>query len=145
MVYQIAPFDITIPAGTAKTAPVHVATPLGQFVVVGIELTVPSGLNGAVGFRFTSNGAPVIPADPTRWIIVSGQPLAWPISGQLSSGAWEITGYNTGKYDHTMQVRYLLDLPAGYSNAAPSSPLSVADIMAQGGTIIAGSLPAAGP
>lgn len=145
MAYQIAPFTVTIPAGTTKANPARVATPLGNLVVVGIELTVPSGLNGVVGFRFTSGGNPVIPSDPTRWIIASGEALSWPIAGQLSSGAWEITGYNLGINDHSLYVRYLLDLP-GAQGGAPAAPLlDPALIMDAAGVTIAGSIPDPAP
>lgn len=143
MAYQIAAFEVTIPTGTSKAAPAHVATPLGNYVVVGIEIGVPPGFNGAVGFRFTSGGLPVIPSDPTQWIVTSNENISWPIAGQLSSGAWEITGYNTGINSHTLHVRYLLDLPNSVSGAPPAALLDPALIMGQDGTVIAGSLPGA--
>lgn len=144
MAYQVAPFTITIPAGTPKAAPVTVKTPLGNLVVVGIEITVPPGFNGAVGFRFTSGGGPVIPSDPAAWIIASGQDLNWPISGQLSSGAWEVTGYNLGVNDHSLYVRYLLDLPAALNGSSPTALLDPALISGAGVPMIAGSIPGAG-
>lgn len=141
MAYQVAPFTITIPAGTPKAAPITVKTPLTNMVVVSIEITVPSGLNGLVGFRFTSGGGPVIPSDPTAWIIASGRDLDWPIAGQLSSGAWEVTGYNLGVNDHNLYVRYLLDLPAALNGSSPTALLDPALISGASATVIAGSIP----
>lgn len=141
MAYQVATFDVTIPAGTTKAAPARTATPLGNYVVVGIEITVPPGFNGAVGFRFTSGGNPVIPSSASQWIVTSNETLNWPIAGQLSSGAWEITGYNNGINDHTLHVRYLLDLPNAATGTPPAALLDPALIMGQDGVIIAGSVP----
>lgn len=145
MAYQVAPFAIPIPAGTAKATPVRVATNVGNLVVVGIEMTVPRGFNGAVGWRFTSGGNPVIPSDPTAWIVASDQALNWPISEQLSSGAWEVTAYNTGAYAHTLLVRYLLDLPANVYGATPVAVLTPAAIMGATGVTVAGSVPQPSP
>lgn len=139
MTYQIKAFSFTIPARTAKASPAVMPTPLGQYVVSGLEIVVPPGPNGMVGIRFTSGGTQMIPANDGAWIIASGEVIPWSLTGQITSGAWEVRGYNLGLNDHTIQLRYLLDLvPAA---AAPASPplLSVADIVGPLDGITAGS------
>lgn len=131
MAYQVRTFSFTIPARTQQAAPATLNTPLGEFIVSAIEWTVPPGPNGNVGFRFSSGGTPMIPANDGGWIVASGENASWPLTGQITSGAWQIQGYNTGLNDHTVHVRYLLDLVAAAAPPLDMPLLPAAAIMGE--------------
>lgn len=128
MAYKIASFSFTIPAGTPPTAPAILSTPVGNFELTGVEFIVPPGANGNVGFRLATGGQQVIPDNAGAWVIASGEKIPWSLSGQLTTGAWQVVGYNTGQNDHTIQIRYLLDLIT-VPTALPASNLLPASVI----------------
>lgn len=131
MAYKIRSFSLTIPAGTPKNAPVTFNTPCGNFVLSGVEFVVPDGANGNVGFRLATSGAQVIPDNAGAWLIASGEKIPWSLTGQLTTGAWQIIAYNTGLNDHTIQARYLLDLIPAAAQPIDLPLLPVAAIMGE--------------
>lgn len=141
MPYKIPSFSLTIPAGTPKAAPVTFNTPVGNFILSGVEFVVPDGANGNVGFRLATGGQQVIPDNAGAWLIASGEKIEWPLSGQLTTGAWQVIAYNTGLNDHTIQVRYLLDLIVNPAPLPPANLLSAAAIAGGPAGVIAGTAP----
>ena len=61
----------------------------------------------------------------TWWI---GDDEVWdePLESQISSGEWETIGYNTGKYDHTIFVRFRLLPITAVSSTTALTPLLIA-------------------
>ena len=99
-------FDVTIPAGTPVAAPVTVDTSFPPRRVWAIHWRVPPGAAGLMGFRITSGGAQVFPVKPGTWLIRSGDAETLPVAGAHDSGKWDVTGYNTGVFPHTIHVVY---------------------------------------
>jgi hypothetical protein len=59
----------TIPAGTPASAPVTVAVPFDNWEIEQIDLEVPAGPSGTMGFYLANNGMPWIPRTPGEWLI----------------------------------------------------------------------------
>ncbi len=124
MSVELRAFDCLIPAGTAKTAPVAVSLAMPPRIVDRIEVRVPPGSNGAVGFALGSGAQPVLPYNPGAFVVVDDDHFDWPVTGQISSGAWQLIGYNTGQYDHTVYVRFWLSLVnVGAAVPLPATPI----------------------
>lgn len=105
---EVRSFAATIPAGTPKNAPVTVDVSFPPRVVLAVSWQVPPGPSGLMGWRLTmSGGNPVIPAGD-GWIIADNRSGSWPVAGQPDSGAWEVTGYNTDIFDHTVYLDFML-------------------------------------
>lgn len=115
-------FDVTIPAGTAKAAPATTALQLPVRSVNHIEVLVPAGVNGVVGFRLASSGQQIVPVNSGSWVIASGEVLAWTFAQLIESGAWQLVGYNTGRYAHTLHVRFYCGVPYAPTTAAAQVP-----------------------
>jgi hypothetical protein len=105
--HEVWDFAVTIPAGTPITAPVTVATAFPPRTVTEIHWRVPRGSLGVMGWRITSAKAQIIPRQAGGWMIHDGQSGVWPLENMPDSGAWEVTGYNTGTQPHTVYVTYL--------------------------------------
>lgn len=126
---EVRSFQVTIPAGTPISAPFtqDIFFPVRE--VTSVHWKVPPGPSGLMGWRLTmSEGQAVIPTGG-GWIIADNTDQTWPLTGQPDSGAWEVTGYNTDIYPHTIYLDFLLDLvsdttapPVLVANAAVSSP-----------------------
>lgn len=129
MAQEIRAAQATIPAGTPLAAPVTVSVAFPDRIVRSVRWRVPPGPGGLMGWQLTSDGVPVIPAVPGTWIVADDESDDWPLDGYPTAGNWQVTGYNTGVYPHTVYLTFLLDLitpavtPAALAAAAPSPAL----------------------
>ncbi len=108
MADEIRAFACLIPAGTPIAAPVVIPMVFPPRTVDSIEIRIPPGPNGTVGFAIAAAGQPIIPLNAGQWIIANNDTISWPLSGFLNSGAWQLRAYNAGIYPHTLYVRFLL-------------------------------------
>lgn len=125
MAQEIREFAVTVPAGTAKTAPLTTPVVFPQRDVVAVSWRVPPGPSGLMGWALTSAGAPVIPIQLGTYMVTDNQADTWDLEGYLDSGNWQVTAYNTGIYPHTVYLTFLLDLP-GTADSTPLPPAGVA-------------------
>jgi hypothetical protein len=130
MAREVQFFSVTIPAGTPINAPQVTQMRMPTRLVTEIELRVPPGPRGTVGFRVGSSGTQVLPAQLGTWIVTDDEVIRWPLEGQHDSGSWEFTGYNTGQFPHTVTVRFLVDpvttRPVGALAPIPADAISSA-------------------
>lgn len=122
MAQEIREFAVTVPAGTAKAAPLVTNISFPQRDVVAVSWRVPPGPSGLLGWQLTSSGTPVIPIQQGTYMVTDNQADTWDLEGYLDSGNWQVTAYNTGIYPHTVYLTFLLNLPG--SAAAPVQPPS---------------------
>lgn len=130
MAQEIRAAQALIPAGTPVAAPVTVDVSFPERYVRSVRWRVPHGPSGLMGWRLSSDGVPVIPVKAGTWIIADGESDDWPLDGYPDAGNWQVTGYNTGVFDHTVYLTFLLDLitpavaPAAVVAAAPAPALA---------------------
>ena len=126
MAQEVQRFSVTIPHGTPIATPVTVKTEFGFRVVREIEIIIPPGPRGNMGFQIAQAGRQVFPYTPGGFIVTDNEQIRWPIEDANTSGAWAVIGYNVGTFDHTIEVRYLVDLPPDpTSTLAPLAPSSI--------------------
>lgn len=111
MTSEIRQFSLTIPPGTPSSAPAIAQTTFPARIVEAIEITVPAGSNGTVGFQIRNSNVVVIPYDSNTWIVTSGENIHWDLQDQITSGSWQLAAYNNGVNPHTLYIRYLLSVP----------------------------------
>lgn len=111
MASEIRQYSLTIPAGTPSVVPAVKQTTFPARIVEAIEITVPAGSNGTVGFQIRNSNIVVIPYNSDTWIVSSGENIHWDLQDQITSGSWQLAGYNEGVYPHTIYIRYLLSPP----------------------------------
>lgn len=127
MASEIRSFEVTIPAGTAVATPLTVAIPFPPRIVEQIDILVPPGPRGVMGFAVGSSGVSVLPINQGAWIIADDTFIRWPLVNQIDSGGWEVTGYNIGQYDHTIYLHFHLS-PTTTQRATVAQPISAADL-----------------
>lgn len=108
MAERIELFDVTIPAGTAIASPQITALSFNQGVVEQIEIIVPPGPSGLVGFRIRHSAQTIIPMSGNGWIIADNEQIKWPLQGYPVGNKWSIQAYNTDVYEHTLYLRFLV-------------------------------------
>jgi hypothetical protein len=106
---RIAVFDVTCPAGTTKTAAQVTSIPWTDGVVTRIEVSIPPGPSGLVGFQILYGPQQIIPDNAGAFIVADDVHLGWGVEGFPTGSAWRVKIYNTGKYDHTLEFRFLIN------------------------------------
>lgn len=127
MAREFQHFAVTIPAGTPKATPQVTNLTMPPRVVREIEIVVPPGPRGNVGFQLGFSGLQLIPYTTGQFFIADDEVIHWPVDGMPDSGAWQMIAYNTGGFPHTIEVRFLVDLV----DALPAdavAPISNADL-----------------
>ena len=125
MAVEVRSFAVTIPAGTAIATPYLADLTLPARVVQKIEIRIPPGPAGTVGFALGAAGQRVIPWGAAEWIIDDNRLIEWVLEQQITSGAWQLQGYNLGANDHTLYVTFLLDTVGASGAAAYPGPLVI--------------------
>jgi hypothetical protein len=124
MATSVFSFAATVPAGTAKASPTVINLAVGTNQIDLIHWRVPPGPRGNLGWFLSMGGVQVVPENVGNYIIADDESDDWAIGGLPDSGAWQLTGYNTGSFDHTVYLAFHV------------TPVSVAT--ATGGDIMSG-------
>lgn len=130
MAVEVRAFQCLIPNSTPQSAPVTIDLAMPPRIVRTIQIIVPRGPSGLMGFAIGAAGQNVIPYNNGAWIVSDDEKLSWDVDEQINSGAWQLQGYNTGQYDHTVYVRFLLDLVQQQQTAPILTLVSNSDLSA---------------
>ena len=109
MAHTVWSYAATIPAGTAKASPATIELDLADQVVLSIDLEVPPGPLGAMGFAIYHSGTPILPRQLAEWFVWDDHYATWTLNDVPSGGGWSVVGYNTGQYDHTLYATFHTD------------------------------------
>lgn len=126
MASEIFAFAVTVPAGTLQAAPQRSELAMPPREVQVVEVRVPPGPRGQLGFALAMAHVAILPSNPGQFFIMDDDRVSWPLQDQNTSGAWQLLAYNTGLVDHTIYLRFLTQLPAaaGPLTPAPLIPLA---------------------
>ena len=119
-------FVVTVPAGTLSTAPQRTKLDMPSRIVRSVRMRMPPGPSGTVGFQLTSGGLQVFPVNAGAWLIGDDEVIEWVPSSTITSGAWQVTAYNTGTYQHSLYFTFYLD-PTQPVVALSPGPLASVD------------------
>lgn len=127
MAVEIQRFAVTIPAGTLKSAPLAFNLSMPPRRITEIEIVIPPGPRGEVGFQLGFGGSQLIPYTAGQFFVTDDEKVSWKLEGMPDSGAWQMIAYNTGTYPHTIEVRFLCEL-AGVGATVDPAPISARDL-----------------
>jgi len=125
MAQELWSFQATITAGSTVFAPTRVATKMPPRQVDRLEIVVPPGPSGVMGFAVTMSGVNVIPVQPGTFMITDNERIAWDLSNLPNSGDWQVTGFNGGVFDHTIYLRWLVEVVPTRSASSPLTNISL--------------------
>ncbi len=122
MAREIRHYTVTIPAGTSAASPVTTALVMPARVVRAIHWRVPPGPRGVMGFRIGASGVQVIPWNTGEWIVADDESDELELQDQITSGGWQVFGYNLGSFDHSVYLTFRLDPPqrVGLASSTPA-------------------------
>lgn len=108
MAQRVIPLTCQIPANTPINTPVTFPLQFPSSDVDRVEVRVPPGPSGLVGFYISHGGGNFIPQGRGNWIIADDESLMWPTDGAPNNGNWSVVAYNTDVVQHTIYVRFLI-------------------------------------
>lgn len=109
MAREVYRFPVTVPAGTLQANPQVTELAMPPRIVRRVEVTVPPGPHGLVGLQLTSGGQQMIPINRGQFLTPDGRTLEFDLDDYITSGAWELTAYNTGGQPHTVEIVFHVD------------------------------------
>jgi hypothetical protein len=125
-------FAATITAGTAAASPMTVTLSVLPGVINAIHWRVPPGPRGLLGWQLAMGGVNVIPEQSGVYIIADNDEDTITVSGLPDSGAWQVIGYNTGTYNHTIYLSFHVTPQAAVGQdpgvSSTGFPLSDSDV-----------------
>jgi len=133
MAQEVRRFAVTIPAGTAKATPQATDLSFPARIVRELEIRIPPGPRGEVGFQLGAAGQPVLPFNAGAFITGDDEVINWTLDGFWDSGSWTMFAYNTGVFTHTLEVRFLVDIPQEVAAAQTTIPSLVGATSSAGG------------
>lgn len=126
MARQIYGFSVTTPAGTSQATPQSVDLVLPPLNVDFVRIRIPPGPSGHLGFYLGMGGGQVIPYQLGEWVTPDGEVITETLDDFVDSGDWQFVSYNTGTYDHTVQLSFGLSVAVAPPLLVPAAPLSFA-------------------
>lgn len=115
----IRQFTRSIPANTAQATPVTLGISFPVEQVLSVDLEVPPGPAGLMGFYLAVSGQQLIPFETGEWLVWDDVRASWPLNDYPVTGAWSLVGYNTDIYPHQVVVRFHDQPVAAATSAAP--------------------------
>lgn len=110
MAAEVHQFTAKIPANTPQSALAVVALPLNLYDIESIDLEVPPGPSGLMGFYLALSGQQWLPWEAGEFLVWDDRFDSWPLTDQPTSYGWEIHGYNLDGYDHFVVVRFHVNI-----------------------------------
>ena len=111
MASEVQAFQVVSPFGTVPASGFFRPLTMPARIVERLEVRVPPGPRGEVGFSIGAAGTPILPVQLGTFIVTDNEIIDWPLENQIDSGGWSLFGYNTGRFDHTIYIRFLLQIP----------------------------------
>lgn len=99
---------VTVSAGTAIAAPQSTTLTLRDAIMERIEVRVPPGPSGLVGFALVHSGQQVIPFTDGQWIVTDDESIDWTVENYPTGDKWAVKAYNLDVYPHTLYFRFHL-------------------------------------
>lgn len=102
MAQRVVPLTCVIPPNTPVNAPASFSLQFPAADVERIDVRIPPGPNGLVGFSINNGGGNFIPEGDGNWIIGNDDYIQWPLDDAPNNGNWTVMAYNTDVLQHTL-------------------------------------------
>jgi hypothetical protein len=133
MAIEIRDFTVTVPAGTPIATPQTSDISFPPRTVTQVNIRVPPGPRGELGFALATGGVNILPYGTGTWIVTDDEDLIYTLENTIESGAWQLIAYNTGDFDHSVRVYFFCDLPPGVGPGAGGGTSSTGTLSNPGG------------
>lgn len=125
MAQRVIPFTVTTGAGITPSNPQVTNLQFAPADVVQIDIFVPPGPAGFLGFFIGNGGGQFIPEGIGKFITPDDVYLKFPTEGAPNNGNWSVTTYNQGNYTHTLYLFFHVNNLVSSESIASSSPIGL--------------------
>lgn len=125
MADELRVFTVSTAAGVPLATPQVTALTLPARRVTGIRVRIPPGPRGNLGWALSVAGTRVIPWNAGAYFVGDDELVDEDLQGQIDSGAWQLTSYNTGLYAHVVYITFRLQLVGARGGSDLSAPLTI--------------------
>lgn len=123
MADRIEQFEVVVPAGTPRSAPLEIATGFNPGELEEIEIVIPDGHSGLTGIALALAHQVLIPETAGQFVTSNDEVIHWPVHNFPNSGAWSAFVFNSDVFDHAFFVRYLVrEIGSGVVLTEPIAP-----------------------
>jgi len=112
--------QVLFPAGAPPG--IYADMNLPERIIRRIDVRIPPGPSGNVGFAIYCSLEQVIPYAQGEYIIADDEYLVWELDDYITTGSWQVGGYNIGYYDHTIYLRFHCD-PVQVPTSPSTTPI----------------------
>jgi hypothetical protein len=109
MAERINAKSVTVAASVLIAAPVTTDLTINPGELERLDIIVPAGPSGLLGFQVLFAGVQLFPEDPGQWFVADGVYVKFPLHNQPTDGRWSVRAYNTDVYAHTLQFWLLVN------------------------------------
>lgn len=109
MAQRIEAPEIIVPAGTTLAIPQTTDLDWQSGTVVRVEIVIPPGPSGLVGFQVGHSGQVILPRNPNNWIVTDSEHINWDVDDYPTGAAWFVRAYNVDIYEHALYFRFHID------------------------------------
>lgn len=136
MAQVIHQYIASIPANTPKATPVTIKLAVPNEVVAMIDVEVPPGPSGLMGFYLAMSGQQIIPFETGQFIVWDDREREWYLDDYATTGAWSVVGYNLDNVNaHAVSLRFHNNpLPTASAVSAPT--INIVTIAADDSSVI---------
>lgn len=115
---------VVVASGATQTNPQTTALNLLDAVLERVEVVIPPGPSGLVGFALVHSGQQVIPFTVGDWLIGDNEKISFDLERFPTGDLWSVRAYNLDIYDHSLYFRFFFrELGLGLPVAGP--PLQI--------------------
>lgn len=100
-------FAALTPAGTPIDAPLTQPLIFPSLEVIQVTFFVPTGNQGNLGWQLGDQAGDIIVPTNGGYIVCDNLTQTWALYDSIQTGAWTMTSYNTGNFDHTVYLWFL--------------------------------------
>lgn len=108
MATRVHVFTVTTPAGTLETSPQSTPLDFPQSRVERIEVLVPPGPSGLMGWAIDHSQQRILPYESAGFIVADGEVIKWDLERFPTGRDWTAITFNEDVYEHTIYLRFLV-------------------------------------
>ena len=125
MAERILPFTVQTGVHITPQNPQFTNLKFASADVVQVDVMVPPGPSGFLGFYIGNGGGQVIPEGENIWITPDDVYLTFTMEGLPNNGNWQLVSYNLGNYTHTIYLYFHVNNLSVSQGSSFSSPVSL--------------------
>lgn len=104
MAREVRHYEVSVPAGTAKTSPLLADISFPVMRLLQVDWHLPPGCATVVGLALAMGGVQVQPLPAGTYVTGEGRSGTWHLDDAPDSGAWQLKAYNTGAFPHAVHL-----------------------------------------